>query len=230
MSDPKNDDTSVTFLGNTVGAFASRMKRELAEQEARDSQAQKAREERHSRMLQAMTISRKALQATAKINMGSRFGLEIEFSELDGWPKVELILRDSLAPEMVKYSLQVIAHDRSDLGTVQMSLLTGEVLGRVLLKNPDELQKIPLLLKKSVRHFLDLAGAYVLNPMSPEQLDMVKPVEASLDEPQIDEIGHKLKGQDLFVDDDVDRALKADRNVVTDSEQGAPLAPISFNK
>lgn len=223
MSDPKNP-TSVTFLGNTVGAFANRMRRELAEQEQRDSENQKLREERHNRMLQAMTIARKALQATSKINMGNRFSLELEFTEVDGWPKVELYLADSLAPEMIKYSLQVSANDRNDLGTVMLTTISGEVLGRLQLKDPQELSKMPLLLKKSVRHFLDLAGAYVLNPMTPEELELTKPVETSRieDREKIDEVNEKLKDQDLFVDDDVQRALNSDKNRI-DSDQGPAI-------
>lgn len=195
-------DEQPDSLGITAEVFASRMQRRLKENEAKQSANKQAGEARQSLLLSAMTTVRKALSATARISLGSRFTFDLLVSDWEGWPRIELALVDEIAPQRVDYSLIITAYDRKGIGTLQMSLHSGEVLARLHLDPPNEIEKLPLLLKKAVREFLDKVAEYVLNPKSPEELLEVqtKPIhEATFDEASEQAaIDKKLQAQELF--------------------------------
>lgn len=188
-------------IGATAETFAGRMQRRLKEQELRDQQVKQAVQGRHALMLQAMTTIRKALGSSARINLGERFHFSLDVSDWEGWPRVELNLIDGCDPQRVSHALIITANDRKHLGTVQIGMKSGEVLARLHLSQPREIEKLPLLLKKSVRHFLDLVGAYVLNPPAPEE--MLETQSQSLGATDFDVLDRKLQNENLFAEDDV---------------------------
>lgn len=191
----QEDDTSDdTVLGATVGAFAHRLQQQLKAKEIKDSQSEKAREERHALMMQAMTTIRKALQETCKINLGNRFQFAVEVSDWEGWPRIELNLVDNFAIERKDYGLIVTANDRKDLGTIQMSTRSLMVLGKVQLCDAREFARLPLVLKRAVRQFLDMLGPYLLNPTTPDA-----PIKsAALEEREKDVVDDKLSKENQF--------------------------------
>jgi hypothetical protein len=186
-------------LGATAENFANRMQRRLKEQELKETESKKALQARHVLMLQAMTTIRKALVSTSRIQLGSRFSFDLEVNDWEGWPRVELNLIDSLAPQRIEHALIITANDRKNLGTVQISTKGGEPLARLHLEQPSEMEKLPLILKKAVRHFLDLVGAYVLNPPSAQEVLEVQ--TKSLGASDFDCISHNLQDKDLFQED-----------------------------
>lgn len=195
--------TTSTSVETTLDAFADRIKRKLKERDERESECTKATEIRHGQMLQAMTSIRKGLQEASKINLGSRFQFELDVNDWEGWPRVELNLIDSIAPENITHGLVVTANDRSKLGTVQIQLkATDEVLGRVHLSEPDQLTRLPFILKKSLRQFLDLVGAYILNPTRPE--DMLAVQTKAVETDNLDPLAESLKGEDLFMHENLE--------------------------
>lgn len=178
------------------------MQRRIKEQEAKQSESKKANESRRTLMLQAMTTVRKALSATARISMGDRFSFAIEVGDWEGWPRVDLNLVDSLAPERCEHALIITAYDRKGAGTIQLNLRSGEVLARLHVDDPIELEKLPLILKKTVREFLDIVAEYVLNPKSAEDLVEVqsKPINHAIfdTDEQSDPTQNELGTEDLF--------------------------------
>jgi hypothetical protein len=186
----------------TAEVFASRMQRRIKEQEAKQTESKKADESRRTLLLQAMTTVRKALAATARISMGDRFSFALEVGDWEGWPRVDLLLIDALAPGRSEHALIITAYDRKGTGTIQMSLRNGEALARLHVDDPAELEKLPLLLKKTVREFLDIVAEYVLNPKSPEELLEVQ--SKPLDHALLDDSGEvsgeldRLSKEDLF--------------------------------
>ena len=188
-------------LGSTLGNFANRMKRKLREQENRDEESQRDAELRHGRMLHALNVMRRALQETGQIQLGSRFELGLDVSDWEGWPRLSLNLIDLLLPDKIDYALLVTAHDRKCLGTVEMRLKSGQLLGQVHLQNEGELERIPAVLKKAVRSFLDIVAEYVLNPADPADF---KSIESELleQEEALDEHADRLRKQDVFSDDE----------------------------
>lgn len=159
---------ALSSVGATVEAFADRMKRKLKEQESIADQSKKASDARHALILQALTTIRKALQETAKIDLGDRFHFELDVSDWEGWPRLDLNLIDGIAPEIVSYALTVTAHDRNETGLIQMNMKSGESVGHVALKNKEEFEKLPIVLKRAIRRFLDSVTPHILNPASPK--------------------------------------------------------------
>lgn len=187
-------------LGSTLGNFATRMKRKLRERENRDEESQRDTECRHSRMLQALNIIRRALQETGQIQLGDRFELGFEVSDWEGWPRLSLNLLDRLIPDRIDYALLVTAHDRKALGTVELRMKSGQLLGQVHLQSESELERIPVVLKRAVRSFLDAVAEYVLNPAAPTESTRI--ASDLLDEQEmLDEHAEQLSTQDLFSED-----------------------------
>lgn len=186
-------------LGDTVLSFQNRLQRKLKAQEKAQDVSDRKRDERHKLMLKAMTTIRRAMQDTCKIRLGERFSFELEVSDWQGWPQVELTLIDSVAPTRKDYGLIVSANDRNDLGTIVMTMRPNEVVGKVHLCDAEEFNKLPLLLKRTVRGFLDLIGEYVLNPKKPEELLEVQ--TQKIEDEQLDEINAALTGVDVFSED-----------------------------
>lgn len=209
-------------LGATAETFASRMQRRLKEQEAKEVESKKALSARHALMLQAMTTIRKALGSTARINLGERFSFDLAVSDWEGWPRVELNLIDGCAPTRIDHALVITANDRKNLGTVQISTKDGEALARLHLEAPGELEKLPLLLKKAVRHFLDTVAAYVLHPPSPQEL--IEQQAKSISITDFDVIDRQLQGEDLFGEENPTQSS----NTVESVESLQPLGSIPF--
>lgn len=216
---------SIDPIGSTVGNFANRIKRKLKEQEDKELESQRATEKRHARMLQALTTIRKALQEMGQISLGERFTLILDVGDWEGWPRLCLNLVDTLAPEKSDFGLVVTAHDRKQLGVVELRMRSGKLLGYVQLKKQNELERIPLVLKKSVRTFLDDVAEYVLNPEKPS---VVTKIESDLIEPEeeIDEFSEKLYKEDLFVEDD----YRPSDNSVSAASDEQPLELSAFEK
>lgn len=207
-------------LGATAETFAGRMQRRLKEQEQKESESRKAVQARHVLMLQAMTTIRKALVSTSRIHLGERFSFDLEVNDWEGWPRVELNLIDNLAPLRIEHALIITANDRKNLGTVQISTKSGETLARLQLEQQSELEKLPLVLKKAVRHFLDLISGYILNPPSPQEL--LEQQAKSLGSTDFDCVDRELAGTDLFHEE----APVRDRNTVDSIDDLAPLDPL----
>ncbi len=157
-------------LGATVGTFDARMKRKLEAQRAEESRSEGEANARESRILSAMTIIRKALQDASRVTMGERFHLAIIISDHDGWPRLEVRLIDRLAPQRVDYGLTISVNDHLGTGLIQFTLRNGETLGELTMANPSELNRLGVVLKGSIRRFLDIVGTYVLKPRKPEEL------------------------------------------------------------
>jgi hypothetical protein len=178
------------------------MQRRIKEQETKHTENKKADEFRRNLILQAMTTVRKALAATARISMGSRFSFAIEVGDWEGWPRVDLNLVDSLAPERCEHALVITAYDRKGAGTIQLNLRSGEILARLHVDQPTELEKLPLILKKTVREFLDIVAEYVLNPKSADEMVEVqsKPLNHTIfdTDEQADSVQNELGAEDLF--------------------------------
>jgi hypothetical protein len=209
-------------LGATVGNFASRIRRKLKEQEVQQSESCKAAGQRQALMLKAMTGVRKALQEAAKISLGQRFYFELDISDFEGWPRLELKLVDSMAPDVQTQSLIATTNDRNELGTLQLQMRSGEVLGRVHLRDEDEFARLPLIMKKSLRTFLDVVSHAVLNPTA--VTETLASHTAPLEEIETDPSSADLREQNVFDDEPAYRGADNRAEVIEDVLQ----APFGF--
>ena len=208
-------NSALGCLGSTVGSFASRISKGLKEQEQKTSHSNRLREVRHSSMLHAMSTIRKVLQETCKIQLGERFGFDLDVSDWEGWPRVELRLVDFVAPDIENLTLVVTANDHGENGNVLIGLKSGELYCKLQLAKPGEAERIPLALKRAVRVFLDVVGEYVLNPIPEELLDAAaKPIETE----DFDEVAEKLRKEEMFIEE---QYTKSNDNLVA-PEEDAP--------
>ena len=196
----KVSNETVKYLSETLGIFSNRIKRKLKEQEVQQDKDEKRREERHALMLQAMTTIRKAFQETAKIKLSERFELDVAISDSEGWPRIELQLIDLYVPDYVESALVVTAHDRMDRGTIRIGNDKGEILGTAYLCDARQFNKLPLILKKTVRQFLEDVTAYVLNPVPKEEL-LGRALEPE-GWMESDLISEALRNEEVFTDED----------------------------
>lgn len=91
-----------------------------------------------------MLSIRKALQESARIELGKRFSLDLEVSDSDGWPRLELNLIDEFLPSRIEHGLIVCANDRNGQGLIQLvNRQNGECMGRLVLSEPEEMPKLP---------------------------------------------------------------------------------------
>ena len=204
-------------LSQTVGSFANRLKRKLEAQKEQLSESEKARDRRHTLMLQAMTTIKKALSETSKISLGERFSFKLSVSDFEGWPKLELSLLDSFSKDFADFGIAVTASDRKDLGLISVQNRTGAILGQLLLSEENQIQRLPFFLKRSLREFLDSVGNYVLNPKKPEEL--LETQTKNLDSTDFDHISKKLEGENLFVEHEAD----SETNRVSDTGEVTPI-------
>lgn len=192
------DDLCEPDLAATVGNFANRIARKMREQELERDEHQREEKVRQARILKAMTSIRRALQEAHKIQLGDRCSFQLEVSDWDGWPKVELLLVDSLAPDFPVQGLVVIASDRNRKGKIVFRTLADKPLGYVDVGDQVEYQRIPFLLKRIVRDFLDSSSTYVLNPPSPDEILAEQTKALSLDD---EDEGRKLESAEFFIDE-----------------------------
>lgn len=195
-------------LGATVENFASRLKRQLKEQEVANSENAKATQARQALLLKAMTGVRKALQETARISLGERFFFELDISDWEGWPRLELQLLDNAAPGLVSQALIATATDRNEQGILQLATRGGSTLAVINLKDESEFSRLPLVLKKSLRTFLDTVSNAVLNP--PDPAEMLAAQTQMLEGTEGEPPGVNLLDEELFTKD----SYLGDRNQV----------------
>lgn len=203
-------------LDSTVSTFSNRLKRKLKEQEVKEDATQRDAEARHALMLQAMNTIRKALLDTSKIRLGDRFRFALAVDDWEGWPRVRLNLIDNLAPELIEYALVVSANDRNQFGTILITERNGKLLGKLQLCEAEAIKKLPLLLKKTVRKFLDQVADYVLNPKKPE--DLLDSQTQIIEVPELDEIDQSLQKTDVFTDDDHDKTRENVLDIMDDPD------------
>ncbi len=210
------------LLGSTVGSFADRISKGLQEQEAIVSKESRQRSLRHNLMLKAMNMVRKGLQETCKIKMGERFGFELEVSDWEGWPRVDLRLVDHNAPERDCLCLVVTANDNKSEGNIVFGLISGTELASLKLSNLDEFAKLPTIMKRTLRYFLDMVGNFVLNPVPDE---MVEAAADPISEEQFDELTEKLKRENVFIEE---QYAKRENSVEDSNESFLEPVPLSI--
>jgi hypothetical protein len=104
----------------------------------------------------------------------------------------------------------ITANDLKDQGTIRLSMGSSQVFASVHLADPKELERIPVVLKKCVREYLDAVAVYILNPAKPEE----ELRSINLHE-EVDEVGEALKNQDVFTEESISDSNRAD--VVSDT-------------
>lgn len=129
---------------------------------------------RQRRILEALVDARAALSEALRVDFGDRFNLKLSVSDLEGWPKLELLLIDNCQEFMpgitgvVADSISAGAIERSSRGLVFFALNHDEILAHIAVDNDIEFDTLPEVLVESVSQFLTRASDVTLQP-APEQ-------------------------------------------------------------
>ena len=208
---------SIRDFTQSLDTFTSRLSRKMREKEEQEGATKRAREKRRQTMMRAMKSIRKALQEATRIELGDRFTLVLEIDDWEGWPRVQLNLVDSACPGNIDYGLIVTAHDRTDQGLINLALREGRVLDRLYMTDDRDVKRLPLVLKSTVRDFLDMVTQYILDPVDPSELldEQTKAIEMSQEEIEAEKVAEHLLGEDLFTEEE----QASNNNILNDQEQ-----------
>ena len=149
-------------LSTTAKAFNTRIQRKKKEQEEAYGQAEKAARYRQLLMINSLLSIRKSLLDVTRIDLGERFKLRLAADDWLGWPRLTLKLQDVEAAGEEYPSFVVTAHDRQATGTVEIIYSEQLPPERLSLTKDSDVKRLPMALKKCVRHYLDAVGELVL--------------------------------------------------------------------
>jgi hypothetical protein len=191
-----------TDLSSTVGAFRSRFERKKQEREVQEDLTERAQSIRHQRMLRALVNIRRSLIDVARIDLGDRYSFKLQADDWHGWPRVRINLFDSIIPDAEYPFLQVTAHDRHARGMVEIAFDPEKKPESVSLADQSGLNRLPTVLKKATRAYLDRVAEIVLKGSEnstdyEDRSALVEDKKSQFDE----EDTSKIEG-DLFVSDE----------------------------
>ncbi len=151
-----------TNLSATTQAFNNRIQRKKKEQEQVLNEAERQTKQRQALMLQALMNIRRSLRDVTRIDLGDRFQFALQADDYQGWPRLTVRVVDSLRPQQDYPFLRVTAHDRQARGVIDFEYDRSQPVESLSLVSEAEIKRLPNLLKKCVRAFLDLTGDIVL--------------------------------------------------------------------
>lgn len=152
-----------TDLSGTALAFKNRIDRKKREQEKILSKAEEITRARHALMLRALMNIKRSLTDVTRIDLGDRFSFQLIADDWNGWPRLGIRLHDDVQPVAEYPSLQVSAHDRHARGTVEILYDPKQAPECLSLSIAADLQRLPTVLKKCVRTYLDVVGDIVVH-------------------------------------------------------------------
>lgn len=192
-------------LSTTVDAFANRIQRKKKEKAEENSKAQQEASTRQGLLLEALMNIRRSLAEVARLNLGERFEFIFDVDDCHGWPRLTIRLLDNYFEDIEYPYFQVHAYDRNGRGTIE--IMQGELdkPTKLPVHNEADLSKLPVLLKKAVRSYLDLVGDIVLKAENSDESDhearfLQQKSLHQFQEQKKDEQGNEITG-DLFEED-----------------------------
>jgi len=137
-------------------------------------------------ILEALSDTRAALSEILRIDLGTRYQLQLEISDWEGWPRLELRLIDSLTDfipgfrGVVKEHLSSGAIERSGRGMIFLALNYREVLAQFVVSEERDLEALPQAILEAVQHFLGRVTLVAHEQPERCSLEQSKPVSPPL--------------------------------------------------
>jgi hypothetical protein len=151
-----------TDLSATLGAFNTRIQRKKKEHEQKNYVSQQEEKIRHSRILEALMNIRKSMADVARTNLGERFKFDFDVDDWHGWPRICIKLCDGLFPDLEYPNFTVHAHDRNSQATIEIACGGFDKTDQIHLTQESDLLRLPTMLKRNVRAYLDLIADIVI--------------------------------------------------------------------
>ncbi len=153
---------SDTDLSSTVGAFRTRFEKKRHERQVQDDISEKSQSIRHQRMMRALVSIRRSLIDVTRIDLGQRYKFLLKADDKNGWPRICICLIDSITSEPNYPCFQVTAHDRQERGIIEITYNHEQKPEIISLAEQSGLNKVPSILKKTTRKYLDQVAEIVL--------------------------------------------------------------------
>lgn len=165
---PRTNGGDGINLNSTTDAFQARFQQQKKEQDQALSVAEIATRNRHKLMVQALTTIRKSLLDLRRIELGERFRLEIAADEWRGWPRITVILADSVLRNADYPKFLVTANDRNEKGLIEIHsgappTASNPSTINFSVREEADLARLPIVVKKSVRNYLDTIAQTILD-------------------------------------------------------------------
>lgn len=199
----------LTDLAGTAKAFNSRIQKKKQQIADSGSAEEKATKQRHQLMLHALMDIRRSLVDITRIDLGEFFTLELDADDFHGWPRLTVRLVDHREILAVFPTFEVVAHDRQARGAIEITSGSPKRTVSMGMGRESDLQRLPVILKSSVRSFLDLIEDVVLERESYHQqhsfdtlslpsFSASSPEQIPKDSLQVDLYEEKFSREDIF--------------------------------
>jgi hypothetical protein len=160
-----------TDISKTAKAFNTRIQRKTREKKQAVGVAEKAARSRQTLLLNSMMQIRKSLREVTRIDLGERFVFSLLADDSGGWPRLTIKLSDTDFPNEEYPGFAVICHDRKANAEIEITFHPLEKPERLHLVEDNQVKRLPLILRKCVRVYLDMVADIVLEAVG-------KPTEA----------------------------------------------------
>ncbi|MCB0358192.1 MAG: hypothetical protein KDD44_01100 [Bdellovibrionales bacterium] len=208
QSEDESDAPIFTDLTATVGAFETRFQKKRRQQQQEETEAEVEARKRRNVLLQSLMNIRKSLSKVARINLGEQFEFDMFVDDWHGWPRMTIHLRDRECEDGDYPFFQVTANDRQANALIEIIYCSLDNRERISLANESDAMRLPAVLKKCVRIFLDQVEAVILTAKRDADEGSEELKAKSLDDMQDDTPkGEEEISGDLFVDDSEQSAL-----------------------
>lgn len=151
-----------TNIVGTAKAFNTRIQRLKKEQEEAQGIATRQTRARHTQMFNALVSIRKSLRDITRIDLGERFSFQLVADDWFGWPRIVVKLLDHEQGGEEYPQLTVSAHDRKAAGTIEILYDSQQPTEKIVVEAESDLKRLPAVLRKCVRSYLDIVGDIVL--------------------------------------------------------------------
>lgn len=216
------DNEVISGLETTVEGFAARLQQKLTQKALAEDDQLVRQKARQSVVLHGLKTIRRAFQDTCRIALGDRFSLGLKVDDFEGWPRLRLMLIDKFAPANIEYVLAVTAFNRPERAGIEFRDVSNKAIGRILLEDDNKLDRLPAVLKKQVREYLDKVAEYVLNPRPVSDVVTEGVPTEKIEERPEDKL---LAAENLFMEE----SLLQNNNVVTPNEPQGKIMEESFH-
>lgn len=182
---PSPEDT----LGLKLSSLSARMQKRFEEHKEAESQSEQDARARHLLLLRGLLRVRKILKGISALDVG--VGIELRFvcDDFQGWPRVLIAPRKVDEPDIDYSHFEVTGNDRG--GVAQLEMNSTSIREQLLLLKDDDLERIPRIMKRVIRFYLDSLVEEIVSVNKRPKEDELKPVETE-PAPQA------LVGADLF--------------------------------
>jgi len=206
----KSDGLFESKLSGTTQAFSNRIQRKIQEKEKQDLVSGEATKDRHNLLLKALLTIRRSLTDVTRIDLGERFCFSLFSDDSNGWPRFTISLNDNIMRAAHYPTLQVLANDRLQQATIEIKYDINVAPLLVNLNTEGDLSKMPSLLKKAVRSYLDLIGELILQAeQNSIELTDSKNLMTQIQQQEIAESKEECAEDDDFLSEDAQEVLES---------------------